>query len=196
MKHLIRTAGFAKTFPEAGGYESNNYVNIVKHMVVLTKLRNSMNCSRAITYRQFERFKAKNILKLLLKFRDYRLALLMIDQLNLKQYTSMVYDDWCSTMIKYSKLSDQELEFKLSEKFDQLRIKMAEDQGLNPQMLQYNISGGGLSQSQKELLMHGKTESADVNKLIVRQLPPGLKINIDFTKLAKTAATTEYGERK
>jgi hypothetical protein len=27
-------------------------------------------------------------------------------------------------------------------------------------------------------------------------LPPGLKINIDFTKLAKTAANTEYGERK
>jgi hypothetical protein len=36
--------------------------------------------------------------------------------------------------------------------------------------------------------MHGKTESADLNRLIVKQLPPGLKINIDFTKLAKTAA--------
>jgi hypothetical protein len=106
MKHLIRTASFAKTFPEAAGYESSNYVNIVKHMVVLTKLRNSINCGRAITYKQFERFKAKNILKLMLKFRDYRLALLMIDQLSLKQYQSMVYDDWCSTMIKHSKLSD------------------------------------------------------------------------------------------
>ena len=43
MKHLLRTASFAKTFPEASGYDSNNYVNIVKHMVVLTKLRNSQN---------------------------------------------------------------------------------------------------------------------------------------------------------
>ena len=51
MKHLIRTASFAKTFPEASGYEGNNYVNIVKHMVVLTKLRNSINCARAITYK-------------------------------------------------------------------------------------------------------------------------------------------------
>jgi hypothetical protein len=43
MKHLLRTASFAKTFPEANGYDSNNYVNIVKHMVVLSKLRNSPN---------------------------------------------------------------------------------------------------------------------------------------------------------
>ena len=39
----------------------------------------------------------------------------------------MVYEDWCQTMIKYSKLSDQELEFKLDEKFIQLRIQLAED---------------------------------------------------------------------
>lgn len=79
MKHLMRTASFAKTFPEASEYDSNKYVNIVKHMVVLTKLRNSPNCARAITYKQFEKFKAKNILKLMLKFRDYRLALLLIE---------------------------------------------------------------------------------------------------------------------
>lgn len=44
--------------------------------------------------------------------------------------------------------------------------------------------------------MAGRTESADINRLIARQLPPSLKINIDFTKLAKTAATTEYGDKK
>ena len=113
MKHLMRTASFAKTFPEASGYESSKYVEILKTMIVLTKLRNSSNCSRALTYKQFEKFKPKNILKLLLKFRDYRLALLMIDQLNLKQYIPLVYDDWCQTMIKYSKSSDSELELKL-----------------------------------------------------------------------------------
>jgi hypothetical protein len=37
-----------------------------------------------MTYKQFEKFKAKNVLKQLLKFRDYKLALTMIDQLNLK----------------------------------------------------------------------------------------------------------------
>lgn len=79
MKHLIRTASFAKTFPEASTYDNNKYVDMVKHMVVLTKLRNSINCARAITYKQFLSIKSKNFLKLLLKFRDYRLALVMID---------------------------------------------------------------------------------------------------------------------
>ncbi len=50
MKHLLRTASFAKTFPEANGYDSNNYVNIVKHMVVLTKLRNSQNVRNIFTH--------------------------------------------------------------------------------------------------------------------------------------------------
>jgi hypothetical protein len=79
MKHLLRTASFAKTFPEASGYDSNKYVETTKNLIVLTKLRNSQNCGRAITYKQFEKFKSKNILKLLLRFRDYRLALLMIE---------------------------------------------------------------------------------------------------------------------
>lgn len=113
MKHLLRTASFAKTFPEASGFEASRYVDATKNLLVLTKLRNSTNCARAITYKQFEKFKSKNILKLLLKFRDYRLALLMIDQLGLKQYVSMVYDDWCQTMIKYSKSSEEELEIRL-----------------------------------------------------------------------------------
>lgn len=50
MKHLIRTASFAKTFPEASGYDSNNYVNKVKNMIVLTKIRNSLNVIKFFTY--------------------------------------------------------------------------------------------------------------------------------------------------
>lgn len=41
MKHLLRTASFAKTFADAQEYDSNKYVNIVKHMIVLTKIRYS-----------------------------------------------------------------------------------------------------------------------------------------------------------
>jgi hypothetical protein len=48
LKHLLRTASFAKTFVDANDYDSNKYVNIVKHMVVLTKLRNSPNVSYSI----------------------------------------------------------------------------------------------------------------------------------------------------
>ena len=58
-------------------------------------MRNSQSCARAITYKQYEKFKAKNLLKLVIKYRDYRLALIMIEELNLKQYISTVYDDWC-----------------------------------------------------------------------------------------------------
>jgi arylsulfatase A len=45
--------------------------------------------------RYFDKFKAKNVLRLMLRFRDYHLAIVMIEHLNLKQYISMVYDDWC-----------------------------------------------------------------------------------------------------
>ena len=51
MKHVLRTASFSKTFPEASGYDSNKYVSITKDMVVLKKLRNSQCCPRAITYK-------------------------------------------------------------------------------------------------------------------------------------------------
>ena len=51
VKHLLRTAGFAKTFPEAVGFDSNVYVEKVKTIMVLTKIRNSPNCGRAITYK-------------------------------------------------------------------------------------------------------------------------------------------------
>ena len=86
MKHLLRTACFAKKFSDPVDFDPNRYVNVVKHMIVLTKLRNSSVCARAITYQQFEKYKAKRILKLLYKYRDYKQALTLIDNLNFKQY--------------------------------------------------------------------------------------------------------------
>lgn len=43
LKHLLRTASFAKTFVDPADFDANKYVNIVKHMIVLTKIRNSSN---------------------------------------------------------------------------------------------------------------------------------------------------------
>ena len=79
MKYLLRTASFAKTFPEASTFDSNEYVEKIKTLVVLTKLRNSSQCARAITFKQFDKFKAKNVLKLMLRLRDYHLATVMIE---------------------------------------------------------------------------------------------------------------------
>ena len=84
MKHILRTASFAKKFSDSNDFDPNRYVNVVKHMIVLAKLRHSKVCARAITYQQFEKYKPKRVLKLLYKFRDYKHALTLIDNLNFK----------------------------------------------------------------------------------------------------------------
>jgi len=141
-----------------------------------------------MTYKQFEKFKAKNVLRLLLKHRDYKLALQIVEHLNLKQYAPMVYEDWCQTMVKHSALPDSELRVRLQEKFDQLKIQIAEDQGINLQQLQFQLkinaadvpSLTGRTNSQ---LSQGSQSSATV---LAQQLG-NIKLNIDFTKLAKIA---------
>jgi hypothetical protein len=45
-------------------------------------------------------------------------------------------------MIKYSKAGEDELELRLQEKFDQLKIRLAEEAGIDVNNMQYNISGG------------------------------------------------------
>ena len=84
MKHLLRTASFAKTFPEAKDFDSKQYVDMVRTLLVLSKIRNSATCARAITYKQFKQLMPKTLLRQLLKFRDYKLAMEMIEQLDLK----------------------------------------------------------------------------------------------------------------
>jgi hypothetical protein len=104
MKHILRTASFAKKFSDPNDFDKDRYVNVVKHMVVLTKLRHSQICARAITYQQFAKYKPKRMLKLLYKYRDYKHALTLIDNLNFKQYLPQVYEDWTCTMLRESKL--------------------------------------------------------------------------------------------
>jgi hypothetical protein len=80
-----------------------------------------------------EKFKAKNVLKLVLKYRDYGLALKMIEILgNLKGYQPLVYEDWCLTMLKHSTLREHQIKDELNSKFEQLARKLVTDQGGNP----------------------------------------------------------------
>lgn len=161
MKHILKTASFAKKFTEPSDFDPNRYVNVVKHMIVLTKLRHSKVCARAITYHQFEKYKPKRMLKLLYKFRDYPLALTLIDNLNFKQYLPQVYEDWTITMLKVSKLQEHALRERLRDKFEGLRMKIAQEQDIPLQ-----ARGRGLDMNQN---------------------PENIKMNIDFTKLAKIA---------
>jgi len=130
MKHILRTASFAKKFTEPSDFDPNRYVNVVKHMIVLTKLRHSKVCARAITYNQFEKYKPKRMLKLLYKFRDYPLALTLIDNLDFKQYLPQVYEDWTITMLKVSNLQEFALRERLRDKFEGLRMKIAQEQDI------------------------------------------------------------------
>ena len=97
MKHFLRTASFAKKFLDPTDYETSRYVNYVKHLIVLTKIRTSKVCARSITYRQFDKFKvadknrAKSMLNLFYKFSDYRMALCFIENLNYSRYLPQVY---------------------------------------------------------------------------------------------------------
>jgi len=97
---------FAKKFVEPSDFDSNAYVDFVNKMIVVTKIRNSKFCARAITAKQIEKLKPKNMLALLLKHRDYFLAEKMVEVLNLRKLTSQIYEDWTGTMIKVSKLSE------------------------------------------------------------------------------------------
>lgn len=65
------------------------------------------------------------MLKLLYKFRDYQTALILIDNLNYKQYLPQVYEDWTSTMLRSSTLQEHALQTTLQEKFEGLKQKIA-----------------------------------------------------------------------
>jgi len=48
------------------------------------------------------------------------LAEKMVEVLNLRKLTSLIYEDWTATMIKVSKLSEQELTVRMQKKFNRL----------------------------------------------------------------------------
>lgn len=50
LKHLLSTASFAKKYADPANMNPNEYVDVVKHSIVLTKIRNSKLLARAITY--------------------------------------------------------------------------------------------------------------------------------------------------
>ena len=50
IKHLLTTASLAKKFCDPNEFAPENYVDVVKHSIVLIKLRPSPKFARAITY--------------------------------------------------------------------------------------------------------------------------------------------------
>jgi hypothetical protein len=83
---------------------------------------------RAITYKQLTSFKAKNMVKLLLKYRDYQNAITLVEQLDKKKLLSGIYEDWCACQLQHGSLQDQnEISKIFQAKFAALAEKLALD---------------------------------------------------------------------
>lgn len=61
---------------------------------------------RAITYKQLLSFKAKNMVKLLLKYRDYQNSITLVEQLDKKKLLSSIYENWCATLLRHTSQSE------------------------------------------------------------------------------------------
>jgi len=94
LKHLLQTVAFAKKFVETTKFDPQKYVDRMNFSIVLTKLRNSSRMPRAITFHQLKSLKPKNILPLLLKYRDFALATVIVEMLRLNKL-NVVYEEWC-----------------------------------------------------------------------------------------------------
>ena len=94
--------------------------------MVLTKIRNSAVFAREITFKQFKHIKAKAFIGRLLKYHDYKLAILVCEQLNLRNLNA-IYEDWCVQMLLHSKKSWQTLQALFVDKFNELAAKLAID---------------------------------------------------------------------
>ena len=121
IKHFLNTACFALAFPEASKFDRKLYVDRLKILSILIKVRNSNNCPRAMTFKQFEKLSERRLLKLLLRFRDHYISIQIIDILPfMRHYLTRVFEDWTETMLNYTKLEDNPLKEALDKKFREL----------------------------------------------------------------------------
>ena len=117
-------------------------------------------------------------MKLLLKYCDYRLAITVIKQLNLKNL-SLVYEDWCTQMLRYSKKEQRVLIEEFEAKFDELASELAIDQGFSYSAIDAARREKHDLRSQEDTV---QVQAAKANNLLNR-----VKLQIDFTKLANIA---------
>jgi len=58
----------------------------------------------------------------------------------------MIYDDWCQALIRHSSgITESELQKKLEEKFNKMKIHIALEIGIDVQAMRYNLQGEELS---------------------------------------------------
>lgn len=119
------------------------------------------------------------MVKLLLKYRDYGLAETLVEMLNKKNLMSGIYEDWCAQMLKYSKKPEHALKMAFEQKFQKLSEKLAIDQGYSYSAIE-----------NCKTALSSLPSASEKDKPALQQLASLLdriKLNIDFTKLAKIA---------
>jgi hypothetical protein len=95
QKLLCEVASFGKKKIDSESYSSDLYVQTIKYLSLINKLRHSKKCRRAITYKQLKTITPKVILPMQLKYRDYFLVLRESKNLHLKQkFINMCYEEW------------------------------------------------------------------------------------------------------
>lgn len=98
QKKILKAVSFGKIYYD-NYYDADKYLKIVNYVKILNQLR-SNEIGLFLTYNEMIDIGWKGILKKLLRRDLYYLAIKIIDLLDLKELTDLVYVHWCSYKIK------------------------------------------------------------------------------------------------
>ena len=142
QKLLCEVASFGKKKIDAESYSSDLYVQIIRYLSLINKLRYSSKCRRAITYKQLKDITPKVLLPIQLKYRDYFLVMREAKNLNLKQrFINMCYEEWACALLKNSKRDPNHIQNDILDKLSQLEAEIRAKGGSE----KYNALTGSVS---------------------------------------------------
>jgi hypothetical protein len=142
QKLLCEVASFGKKKIDSERYSSDVYVQIIRFLSLINKLRYSSKCRRAITYKQLKEVTPKVLLPIQLKYRDYFLVLKEAKNLNLKQrYINMCYEEWAWAFLKNSEIDANDIQNGILDKLNELNAEISSKGGTE----KYNALTGSVS---------------------------------------------------
>lgn len=142
QKLLCEVASFGKKKIDSESYSSDLYVQTIKYLSLINKLRHSKKCRRAITYKQLKTITPKVILPMQLKYRDYFLVLRESKNLHLKQkFINMCYEEWACALLKNSLRDPNAIQNDIIDKLSQLEEEIKHKGGHD----KYNALTGSVS---------------------------------------------------
>lgn len=111
QKKILNAVSFGKAYDD-DYFDADKFVRTINILKVLNQLHAS-DIGIFVTYKQLQHIGWEEILDMLIRRDMFYLSLKIIDLLNLKQYKTKLYIEWCSSKIKKElNLSDLEL-FKI-----------------------------------------------------------------------------------